>query len=67
MNTTRFTWKQAPDLMARLTVAQNSIKAPIDIITFAAFCKSRDELQRHVEHYEARAISDNQPKRRRAA
>lgn len=58
MATQAFDWRQAPDLMARLTTAQNSIKAPIDIMTFAGFCESREQLEAHVVHYEARAISD---------
>lgn len=45
-------WKQSPELMARLRTAQNSLKAPIDIMTFVAFMNSEDELRRHVEHYE---------------
>lgn len=48
----RFSWRQAPDLMDRLTSAQNALKAPIDIMTFAGFCSSREELQAHVERYE---------------
>lgn len=46
-------WKQNPDLMDRLAAAQNALTAPIDILTFAGFCDSRDELLRHVERYEA--------------
>jgi hypothetical protein len=53
-----FTWRDAPDLMARLTAAQNSISAPIDIMTFAGFCSSREELERHVVRYESRAAID---------
>lgn len=51
---TGFTWKDAPDLMERLIRAQNHLNTPIDIVTFAAFCTSRDELLRHVERYEQR-------------
>jgi hypothetical protein len=47
-----FTWKDAPDLMVRLTRAQNRLAAPIDIMTFAGFCNSREELERHVLRYE---------------
>jgi hypothetical protein len=47
-----WTWKQSPELMARLAKAQNAIKAPIDIMTFAGFCESEAELARHVEYYE---------------
>lgn len=46
-------WKSNPDLMDRLTAAQNALRAPIDIVTFAGFCDSRDELLAHVERYEA--------------
>jgi hypothetical protein len=49
-----FSWKDAPDLMARLTKAQNELETPIDIVTFAGFCDSREELERHVERYEAK-------------
>lgn len=48
----RFSWRQAPDLMQRLQRAQNALSAPIDIMTFAAFCGSREELERHVAYYE---------------
>ena len=48
-----FTWKDAPELMDRLIAAQNGLKTPIDIVTFAGFCDSREELERHVERYEA--------------
>ena len=50
---TRFSWTQAPDLMARLSDAQNGLRTPIDIMTFAGWCGSRDALERHVVHYEA--------------
>lgn len=46
-------WKQNPDLMDRLTAAQNALRTPIDILSFAGMCDSRGELQRHVERYEA--------------
>lgn len=45
-------WKQNPDLMDRLAAAQNRLRAPVDIMTFAGFCDSREELERHVERYE---------------
>lgn len=47
-------WKQNPDLMDRLIAAQNSLRTPIDIVSFAGMCDSRDELLAHVERYEAR-------------
>jgi hypothetical protein len=50
------TWKQNPDLMDRLATAQNHpANVNQDIMTFAGFCDSREELERHVLHYEARA------------
>jgi hypothetical protein len=49
-----FSWRDAPDLMHRLAAAQNKITAPIDIMTFAGFCNSREELERHVVRYETR-------------
>jgi hypothetical protein len=53
-----FSWKQEPELMDRLSSAQNSPKNQnIDIMTFAGMCDSREELLRHVERYEARAAA----------
>lgn len=48
-------WKSCPDLMARLTKAQNH-EACInqDVMTFAGFCDDRAELLGHVEACEAR-------------
>lgn len=60
----RFTWQDAPDLMARLTNAQNRLRTPIDIVSFAAFCESRAELERHVVRYEQQVANQ---KSRRAA
>lgn len=51
---TTFSWKQAPDLIERLTAAQNALVAPIDIMTFAGFCDSREQLEKHVTYYEQR-------------
>lgn len=49
-------WRANPDLMARLTKAQNhKANINIDIMTFAGWCDSRDELLLHVERYEALA------------
>lgn len=48
-------WKQNEDLMRRLERAQNALKTPIDIMTFAGFCDSRAELEAHVLRYEAEA------------
>lgn len=47
-----FSWRDAPDLMARLTAAQNQLTAPIDIVSFAGLCGSREELEAHVLRYE---------------
>lgn len=52
---TRWTFLQAPDLMERLIAAQNAMACrggQIDIVTFAGFCDSREELERHVSRYE---------------
>jgi uncharacterized protein YicC (UPF0701 family) len=64
-------WKQCPDLMARLSDAQNH-EANInqDIMTWAGFCDTREELERHVAHYEERAakyVAPVKARRRRAA
>jgi hypothetical protein len=48
-------WKQNPDLMERLVAAQNRLTRPIDIVTFAAFCDTREELEAHVVRYEQEA------------
>lgn len=51
--TDRFTWRNAPDLMARLTTAQNHpANENRDVMTFAGMCDSRAELERHVLHCE---------------
>jgi hypothetical protein len=49
------TWKANPDLMERLIAAQNRLRTPIDIVTFAGMCDSRAELEAHVLRYEERA------------
>lgn len=51
------TWQANPDLMERLISAQNHLRAPIDIVTFAGFCDDRDELERHVVRYEERVAA----------
>lgn len=51
------TWQANPDLMDRLITAQNRLHTPIDIVTFAAFCDDRDELERHVVRYEERVAA----------
>lgn len=60
------TWKQNPDLMDRLGAAQNKLRAPIDIMTFAAFCQTREELERHVVRYEEQ-VAEQSVRARRAA
>lgn len=65
---TTFSWKDAPDLMSRLNAAQNHpANDMIDIVTFAGFASSREELGRHVGYYETRAANYIAPKRRRKA
>jgi len=60
-----FTWTQAPDLIERLTKAQNHpANETIDIMTWAGLCESRDELERHTAYYEGRASEYVAPKRR---
>ncbi|MDI4667080.1 hypothetical protein K9U40_22550 [Xanthobacter autotrophicus] len=57
-------WRQSPDLMVRLTTAQNHpANARTDIMTFAGMCDSREELERHVARYE-RAAAEFVPPRR---
>jgi hypothetical protein len=62
------TLKHNQDLMIRLVAAQNH-EANInqDICTFCAFFDTREELKRHVEHYEERAANYVPPKKRRRA
>ena len=53
ITTTRWSWKNEPELMARLQDAQNDDRnINRDIMTFAGLCSNREELQRHVERYE---------------
>lgn len=64
------TWKQNPDLMDRLVKAQNHpANLRIDIVTFAGFCDTREELERHVVRYETEAANYVAPpvRRRKAA
>jgi hypothetical protein len=42
--------------MERLTRAQNALRAPVDIMTYAGFCGSEDALRAHVERYEAQVL-----------
>jgi hypothetical protein len=57
-------WKANPDLMARLAAAQNHpANIDQDIMTFAGFCDSREELLAHVVRYELKAAVYLAPKR----
>lgn len=61
----RFSWRQAPDLMARLTAAQNHpANVSQDIMTFAGFCDTRAELEAHVVRYETIAANWVAPTKR---
>jgi hypothetical protein len=52
------TWRDNPDLMSRLTEAQNSPAFEHqDILTWAAMCDTRAELERHVLNCETRAAN----------
>ena len=52
---TKFSWRDAPDLIQALTKAQNSpCNANRDILTFASFCDSRDELEGYLCKQEIR-------------
>jgi hypothetical protein len=64
MNT--WTWKQSPELIARLTKAQNNLRTPIDIMTFAGWCETEAALQAHVEYYEAEVAAQPVRKVRRS-
>lgn len=59
-------WKQSPELMARLTKAQNNLHTPIDILTFAGWCETEAALQSHVEYYEAQVAAQPVRKVRRS-
>jgi hypothetical protein len=60
------TWTQNPDLMTRLRTAQNHpANVHQDIMTWAAFCDTCEELERHVAVYEVAAANYIAPIRRR--
>ena len=68
--TTAWSWKQEPELMARLGAVQNHpANINQDIMTFAGMVSSRAELERHVLHYEGRAAAwmPPQPRRKKSA
>lgn len=51
------TWRDNPDLMERLAAAQNrEVNINIDIMTFAGFCDTREELEKHVIRYETSKV-----------
>lgn len=53
---TKFSFKDAPDLMVDLVQAQNHpANINQDIMSFAAMASSRDELEAHIFHYAIRA------------
>jgi len=59
-------WKQETALMSRLADAQNHpANINQDIMTFAAMCDTREELEAHVLHAEDRATRYVVPVRRR--
>ena len=59
--------KQNPDLIARLSAAQDSLNRPVDIVTFGYLVGSREELERHVKYYEDVVARQAAPRRRKAA
>lgn len=67
----KFSWKDAPDLMDALAIAQNHpANSMIDIMTFAGLVDSRDELELHLARYEIRAQNwdqDREYSRKRGA
>ncbi len=51
---TAWTWKNEPELMARLLKVQNTEKQQAqDIMTIVGFFSSREQLEAHVTRYEA--------------
>ena len=60
-----WTWRQSPELMARLTKAQNALRTPIDIMTYACWCETEEALRAHVERYEAEVAAKQLRKSRR--
>ncbi len=50
-----WTWKDSPELMARLNDVQNNPRNENrDISTFAGLCQNEAQLRAHVEFYEAK-------------
>ncbi len=51
--TTKWSWKDSPELMARLIAIQNDGNHEHqDIVTYAGWCGSEAELIRHIERNE---------------
>ncbi len=51
--TAAYSWKNEPELMDRLTKAQNRTRNENqDIMTYAGWCGSTEALRAHVEYYE---------------
>lgn len=53
LSRSNWSWKNEPELMARLSKAQNALRTPIDIMTIVGCFSSREQLVHHVERYEA--------------
>ena len=49
---TKYKWTEQADLIARLEIAQNALRVPIDIMTYAALTDDRADFERHVQYYE---------------
>jgi hypothetical protein len=62
----KWSWRDEPELMARLTRAQNHPANcdTQDIMTFAGFCDSKAELEAHVVRYEEKCLSYVPPRRK---
>jgi hypothetical protein len=59
---TNFSYRDEPELLARLIRAQNALERPVDILTYAGWCETAAALRAHVERYEA--VVTAQPVRR---
>jgi hypothetical protein len=64
---TNFSYRNEPELLARLIRAQNSLERPVDIVTYAGWCETADALRAHVERYEAIVAAQPVRRARRAA
>jgi hypothetical protein len=59
-----FSWRDEPEMIDRLTRAQNGIRANVDVMTFAGLCESREQLEAHVIACEEKAADYRSSKRR---